>query len=93
MIIKSGLKANSAIHAKKWIFFLLVILSAQSCEKWIDPDININPNEPADVTMEALLPFIEADVAFRMAGGPDIISVQGIWLQQLDGIDLQSLGI
>ena len=93
MIIKSGLKANSAIHAKKWIFFLLVILSAQSCEKWIDPDINVNPNEPADVTMEVLLSYIEADVAFRMAGGPDIISVQGIWIQQLDGIDRQSLGI
>ncbi len=62
-----------------------------SCEKWIDPDINQNPNQPADVTMEALLPFIEAGMAFRLAGGNEVVNVQAVWLQQFDGVDRQSL--
>jgi hypothetical protein len=43
--------------------------------------------------MELLLPYIEADVAFRMCGSPEIIATQSIWLQQLDGIDRQQLAI
>lgn len=67
------------------------ILMFSSCEKWIDPDINIDPNNPEDVPMEVLLPYLEANVAFKMGGGPELILVQSIWLQQLDGIDRQSL--
>ena len=88
-----GQRIHSFPSAKIWLIVLLLMVFTLSCEKWIDPDINVNPNEPADVTMEVLLSYIEADVAFRMAGGPDIMSIQAIWLQQLDGIDRQALAI
>jgi hypothetical protein len=64
-----------------------------SCEKWIDPDININPNQPEDVPMELLLPFIEANVAYRVCGSMEFIGPQIIWLQQLDGTDRQQLSV
>lgn len=75
------------------LFMILALASLPACQNWIDPDINVNPNEPADVTMEALLPFIEADVAFKIGGSFEIIGFQSIWLQQLDGVDRQALGV
>jgi hypothetical protein len=72
-------------------FILLIVLISSSCSKWIDPDINTNPNNPADIPMEVLLPFLEADIAYKMCGSPEVILVQSIWLQQMDGIDRQSL--
>jgi hypothetical protein len=43
--------------------------------------------------MELILPFIEADVAFRMCGSMEFIGPQAIWLQQLDGTDRQHLAM
>ncbi len=74
--------------------FWLIILAGvffYGCEKWIDPDINVNPNQPPEVTMGTLLPSIEAHLAYVLAGGKTIISYQAMWLQQLDGIARQSL--
>jgi len=62
-----------------------------SCKKWIDPDFNINPNQPSEVTMSTLLPSIEAHMAYVLAGGNTMIGYQAIWLQQLDGVARESL--
>jgi len=78
---------------KYWIASLMLILINHSCEKWIDPGINTDPNSPADVGMESLVPFIEADIAFKMLGSIEITGYQSIWLQQLDGIDRQALSV
>jgi len=72
----------------------LIILSGvifYSCEKWIDPDLNIDPNQASEVSMNTLLPSIEGHLAYVLAGGNTIIGYQAIWLQQLDGIARQSL--
>jgi len=90
---KPGLQVILNMSLKFWLFIMLLAALTQACEKWIDPEININPNEPADVTMEAMLPFIEADVAFKMGGSFEIIGNQAVWLQQIDGIDRQALSI
>ena len=34
-----------------------------SCEKWIDAEMNIDPDKPSDVPMEYLLPSIQASMA------------------------------
>ena len=77
----------------RWSFVMALLISLPACEKWIDPAINESPDRPADVTMEALLPYIEADVAFKMASGMEMIMAQSIMLQQIDGIDRQMLGL
>lgn len=70
----------------KFLSVIIAGLTLLSCEKWIDPDININPNAPSEVTMGTLLPSIEAQMAYAMCGGSDMIGIQSVWLQQLDGI-------
>ncbi len=73
------------------LLIIALMIGLVSCSKWIDEEINVDPNQPGDVTMDALLSFIEADVAFKMAGSAELIGTQAIWLQQLDGIDRQAL--
>ncbi|MCD4694936.1 MAG: SusD/RagB family nutrient-binding outer membrane lipoprotein [Bacteroidales bacterium] len=80
---------------KKRIFykigvFILVALIFSSCEKWIDEDINIDPDAPTEVSMDLLMPVIQARVAFNMMGGNDMARTQGIWMQYLTGIARQS---
>jgi len=70
---------------KLWLIIIAVVVF-YSCEKWIDPEINNNPNQPSEVTMSTLLPSIEGHLAYVLAGGNTIIGYQSMWLQQLDGI-------
>ncbi len=75
-------------------YLLIILLAVQvffSCKKWIDPDINIDPNQPSEVTMGTLLPAIEAQLASVIAGGNDVIGYPAIWMQQLDGVARESL--
>jgi hypothetical protein len=49
---------------KKLIFIILLVETVlSSCEKWIDPDINIDPNNPKEVAMAQLVAPIEANLA------------------------------
>jgi hypothetical protein len=73
------------------ILFVTVILFT-SCEKWIDPEINIDPDNPKDVSIEALLPAIEGAFAYYY-GGIDIVGIQNVWMQQLTGTDRQFIAI
>ena len=68
-------------------FVFVLVLS--SCSKWIDTDINIDPDSPADVPMNLMLPAIEQSVGFTMVGN-DIARVTNIWVQYYDGVDRQS---
>ena len=47
---------------------LAFTLSLSSCELWIDTDMNVDPDAPADVPMNLLLPAIADELwlpAFR----------------------------
>jgi hypothetical protein len=70
--------------------FILVVLVLTSCKKWIDTDLNVNPDAPADVPMSSLLPSIEANMAFNTIGGNDIVRVTSMWLQYFSGVSRQS---
>jgi hypothetical protein len=70
--------------------FMVAALIFSGCKKWIDTDINVNPDAPADVPMSTILPAAEAGMAFVVIGGTDLCRVTSIWMQQLQGIVRQS---
>lgn len=71
------------------LFTVLVLLN--SCDKWIDPEINVSPNSPADVTMNLLLPSSQAGIAYVYGG--DHSRMSGMWMQHLSGVDRQSFAL
>ena len=68
---------------------LVFIIFLSSCEKWIDTNININPDAPADVPLKLMLPPIEQALGYNMSGN-DLVRTTNIWMQQFDGIERQS---
>jgi len=74
------------IYLIKISLIIFAVLFLLSCEKWIDPDINIDPDQASEVTMATILPSVEAYVAYSICGGSDIVGFQSVWLQQLDGV-------
>jgi len=76
---------------KNIIVIFVLIVATTGCEKWIDPEMNVNSDQPSDVTIATLIPAVEANAAFRLAGGNEVILVQTMWLQQFDGIARQAM--
>ncbi len=69
---------------------LMVVVLVSSCDKkWIDPEINIDPDAPGDVPISLLLPAIEQAIGFTLLGN-DAVRPTNIWMQMLDGVDRQS---
>ncbi len=69
---------------------IILSFSLLGCEKWIDPDINIDPDRPSDVPMEYLVPSIQASMGY-VIGGNTAVRTSNIWMQFFDGVDRQSL--
>jgi hypothetical protein len=72
--------------------FFLSALMLISCKNWIDTEVNVNPDSPADVPMNLMLPAIQQSMGYNL-GGNDIILPTNSWMQQLDGVDRQSYTI
>jgi hypothetical protein len=77
------------ILSKAGLFILLVAMLS-SCSKWIDPDMNINPDAPTVVPMDLLLPTIEARFAYNIVQGNDGQRTLSLWIQHMTGIARQS---
>lgn len=74
----------------KFAALLLAAITFGACTKtWIDPDINVDPDNLTQVSMGSLLPSIEADLGYTI-GGMDIAGYSAIWTQQIKGIDRQA---
>lgn len=74
---------------KKIIFTLITsVILFSSCEKWIDPDINIDPNNPTDVSMAQLVAPIEVNLAYVVGG--ELTRYSSAWMQQIAGLQSQS---
>lgn len=69
---------------------LLAVLFS-GCEKWIDPEINENPNNPSDVTMALILPSTQASMGYIIGG--DHSRVSSMWMQHTSGVDRQALAL
>ena len=77
-------------HIKIITAIALLIVLLPACEKWIDPELNVDPDRPLDVPMNLLLPAIQAPMAYDI-GGNDAVRITGILMQHLDGVGRQSL--
>lgn len=74
---------------KKIIFTLITsVILFSSCEKWINPDINIDPNNPTDVSMAQLVAPIEVNLAYVVGG--ELTRYSSAWMQQIAGLQSQS---
>jgi len=65
------------------------MLMATSCSEWIDHDLNTDPDAPADVPMNLLLPAIQQSMGYNLVGN-NTVRTTNIWMQQFDGVDRQS---
>lgn len=74
---------------KTVVLAFAITLFMSSCDKWIDTAINIDPDAPADVPMNLMLPAIEQSLGYNMAGN-DLVRTTNIWMQQFDGVARQS---
>ncbi len=68
---------------------LMTVLVITSCKKWIDPQINVDPNKPADVPLALLLPGVEAGTGYAMGG--DLMRPACQWMQQFAGLGNQPI--
>lgn len=71
------------------IFAVSLALVAGSCN-FIDPELNVNPNNPLDVPINLLLPQAEVSIAYVMGG--DLGRTVAMWTQHHAGVDRQSTG-
>jgi hypothetical protein len=78
---------NDIIKTVGGAFVLIMLLS--SCDKWIDTSLNIDPDSPADVPLNLMLPAIQQQMGYNLAGN-DLVRTTNIWMQQFDGVDRQS---
>jgi hypothetical protein len=68
---------------------LLLAVFISSCEKWIDPKINEDPDSVVDVPYNLLLPAIQANLGY-VIGGFDVRGVLGMWVQHVAGTAQQA---
>ncbi len=61
------------------------ILAFTGCDKWIDTDINIDPDVPSEVPVELLMPSMESALAYHI-GGNRAVKTSAIFLQQINGV-------
>jgi len=70
--------------------FVLIILTLGSCKKWINTDLNVNPDAPTDAPMATILTTAEVNMGFVTVGGNDYARITSIWVQYVHGIARQS---
>lgn len=77
------------IFKHKTILLLIILASIVSCEKWIDPDLSIDPDSPKDITMGMLLSASQVQTAYTL-GGFDVAGITSIWMRYLLGLSQQA---
>ncbi len=65
------------------------IILLVSCDSWIDPNLNIDPTSPREVSMNVILPTTQAGISY-VAGG-DFYRQLGLFTQHFTGFDRQHL--
>src|SRR5512133_3075930 len=68
------------------VLFIAALFS--SCEKWIDPKMNVDPNNPKDVAMAQLIAPVEANLAYIVGG--EMARWDCVWMQQIAGLQSQA---
>jgi hypothetical protein len=73
---------------KIFVYILFITVLFSSCDKWIDPSMNDDPNNPADVAMAQLIAPIEANLAYIVGG--EMARFDCVWMQQIAGLQSQA---
>ncbi len=74
------------------ILGVVLLLGFTSCTKWIDPNINKDPDAITQAPMDLMLPSVEVNLGYVL-GGFDVAGVTSMWMQQIRGTDRQALAI
>jgi hypothetical protein len=74
------------------LLLLTVMFATVSCDKWIDPEINNNPDVLTNVPLNLILPNIQGGYGY-ISGGMDLTGNVGIWMNYFAGVDRQALAI
>ncbi len=83
------MKKNKSNIYKNLMAVIGLLLVSVSCNNWIDHDLNIDPDAPADVPMSLLLPAIQQSMGYNLLGN-NTVRTNNIWMQHFDGTDRQS---
>ncbi len=73
---------------KIFSFIMMIAVLFCSCKQWIDPAMNVDPNNPKEVAMAQLVAPIEANLAYIVGG--ELARWDCVWMQQIAGIQSQS---
>jgi hypothetical protein len=60
------------------------------CSSWIDHDLNVDPNNPQNVSLNLILPSVEGTLAYNY--GSDVSRISSCWTQQHLGANRQHEG-
>lgn len=71
------------------LLILFLVSTFFSCEKWIDPEINENPDSPKDPPMSVILPAVQGRLAYH-TGTFDVTGTVSMWMQQILGASRQA---
>jgi hypothetical protein len=85
---------NTTIKYKSILFVLVFLLSTilLSCSEFLnDPDIQKDPNRATAVSSDLLFNSVQVSQFFRYEG--HLSRTTAVWMQQLGGVDRQSLGL
>ncbi len=77
------------LNIRKIGLAILFLFTFTACDKWIDPDINIDPDSPTYAPLKTLLASAEARMAY-VIGGMDITGTTSMWMQYVNGNSRQA---
>jgi len=89
-------KLNNFVKMKSKIFKYFALLAmvaflATSCDKWIDSELNKDPDSPQEVYAALTLSSTQLNLAWQYQGF-DYSGTTGMWLQYYEGFDRQAYG-
>lgn len=80
---------NALKNVLGWMCFAMIVVLF-GCDRWVDTSLNVNPNNPSDVTMDLLLPAVEGSLAWQHGSDPSRFA--SLYTQHHSGVDRQHFG-
>lgn len=82
-------KRNFITHRILKVGLMIALVTFISSCEWIDPELNVDPDAPGDVSMALLIPGIQQTMGFNLIGN-NSVRTTNMWMQLYDGVSRQS---
>ena len=82
-------KRNFITHRILKVGLMVALVTFISSCDWIDPELNVDPDAPGDVSMSLLIPGIQQSMGFILIGN-NSVRTTNMWMQLYDGVSRQS---